>query len=425
MAGSGTYVCAFSGRRDYYQVPVALAQADMLDTFLTDAYFSKFAQSIEAWLPSPLASKLRFRHDNALPLDRVKCLWANVIEEHIRHRLGCAEWQTFARLDRKLSLAAAALARRAGSDLFLYQPYAWEAFTASYRHTPRKVMFQFHPHPDLERRILREDSARYNFFHYSYEEEMGEHVSEIIKQRNRDCWRYADLILCATEFTRHSLLEVGADAAKCKIVPYGIDLPAPSVQAQAPEAFHVLFVGSGTQRKGLHHLALAWQKAALPAGSRLTVVCRVIDKGLEAFVQSVPGVHLVHGLDETALQNLFKAASLFAMPSLVEGFGQVYLEAMAQGCPVLGTRNSCLPDMGLSDAIFLVEAGAIDQLAAQLEVLSYTLAGNNTVRAEARACAARWPWAQFRSGIRSALHDQASPSIAEHANDAAGFGRTA
>ena len=49
------------------------------------------------------------------------------------------------------------------------------------------------------------------------------------------------------------------------------------------------------------------------------------------------------------------------MPSLVEGFGQVYLEALAQGCPVLGTANTCLPDLGgEADAIFLVTPGNVE-----------------------------------------------------------------
>jgi glycosyltransferase involved in cell wall biosynthesis len=385
-------------------VPLALAEADMLDDFITDAYSGPFLRRIERVLPARFGEKVRFRYEPGIPDDRVTCLWGTTIVERVRHGLGLAPWVTFAKLDRRFSLAAAARARRARSHLFLYTPYAWEAFTARYSPEPRKVLFQFHPHPDTERRILLEDSATYQFFHYSYEEEMGKHVSEKLKQRNRDCWRYADLILCASAFTKRSLIEAGADPDMCKILPYGIDLPDETAQQAVSNSFHVLFVGSGTQRKGLHHLLLAWQKAALPADSQLTLVCRFIDPGLEALVRQTPNTRLLRGLGANELNELFRICSLFVMPSLVEGFGQVYLEALAHGCPVLGTPNTCLPDLvDSTDAIFQVESGQIDQLISHFEMLSRALPGNTGVRRRARACAAQWPWAQFREGVRSAL----------------------
>src|SRR5262249_19852318 len=151
------------------------------------------------------------RYEAGLPDDQVKCLWGTTIVEHIRHRLGLPQWATYSKLDRKFSLAAAVRARQTRSHLFLYSPYAWEAFIAWYSHTPRKVLFQYHPHPDMERRILLEDSAKYHFFRYSFEEEAGDQVSDVLKRRNRECWRHADLILCASAFTKRSLLEAGAN----------------------------------------------------------------------------------------------------------------------------------------------------------------------------------------------------------------------
>jgi glycosyltransferase involved in cell wall biosynthesis len=385
-------------------VPLALAEADMLSDFITDAYFRPLLRGAERVLPGCIREKISSRYEPSLPDDRITCLWGTTIVEHARHWLGLPQWKTFAKLDRVFSLAAAARARQARSDLLLYSPYAWEAFTADYAHEPRKVLFQYHPHPDLERRILREDSAKYPFFHHSYEDEMGDHVSEELKQRNRDCWRYADLILCASAFTKHSLIEAGANPDTCKIVPYGINLPDETAQSAVSNSFHALFVGSGTQRKGLHHLLLAWQLAELPEDSQLTLVCRFVDPGLEALVQRTPNIRLLRGVAANELNELFRTCSLFVMPSLVEGFGQVYLEALAQGCPVLGTPNTCLPDFGESSgAILQIEPGQIDQLISHFEMLSRTLPGDASIRRRARECAALWPWARFREGIRTAL----------------------
>jgi glycosyltransferase involved in cell wall biosynthesis len=92
------------------------------------------------------------------------------------------------------------------------------------------------------------------------------------------------------------------------------------------------------------------------------------------------------------------------MPSLVEGFGQVYLEALAQGCPVLGTANTALPDLGSEeDGIFLTPVSDVDTLVARLEDLGRLLPGHCEIRKAARATAARFTWPRFRQGLRELL----------------------
>jgi glycosyltransferase involved in cell wall biosynthesis len=104
--------------------------------------------------------------------------------------------------------------------------------------------------------------------------------------------------------------------------------------------------------------------------------------------KGISNVHLTHGVGANHLQELFKSSSLFAMPSLVEGFGQVYLEALAHGYPVLGTPNTGLPDLcGDNDVIWQVEPGQIDQLVSALESLSHRLPGVSSIRpASASLC---------------------------------------
>ena len=48
-----------------------------------------------------------------------------------------------------------------------------------------------------------------------------------------------------------------------------------------------------------------------------------------------------HGqiFDKTKLQEIYKANSIFAMPSIHETFGLVYVEALSQGLSVLYTKN--------------------------------------------------------------------------------------
>ena len=357
-------------------------------------------RALSKTLPARLREKVLQRRRTGIPDNHVYCLWTSTLFERANFRFGKPGSLIFARYDAEYSKVAAAHARKNRSNLFLYSPYAWEAFTAPYLHTPHKALFQFHPHPDLESRILNEDKKRFPFVRESYTEESGERLDEQLRQRNRDAWKHADLVFCASSFTRRSLLEAGAPEAKCRVVPYGIDVP--NIRIEAPETFKVLFVGAGSQRKGLHHLLLAWKQARLPKDSKLTLVCRTIDSGILELIKTTPNVELIRGLSQSDLVQQFRHSSLFVMPSLVEGFGQVYLEALAEGCPVLGTRNTGLPDIG-GEAVNIVEAGDLDQLTASLETLSRKLPGNKSIRAAAQNSAAGFSWLRFRQNLIGAL----------------------
>ncbi len=397
------YVCAFPGTRDRYQVPLALAEADQLDVFITDLYATPPLRRLAPLLPGPVRAKLAGRHAPGLPAGAVQLHWSAALRRHAREALGRPAAQTWALVDVAFAEAAAAAARRHRSDLLLYAHYAWEALTADYAHDPRRVVFYFHPHPALERRVLAEDVAAHPAVAASYRAEVREDVPAALNRRLERAWEPADLILCASTFTKRSLVEAGADPARCRVVPYGVALPERASLA-APEAFEALFVGSGVQRKGLHHLLLAWRRAALPPGSRLTLVCRSLDPGLEAAVGEAEGVELRRGVGGAELARLYARSALFVMPSLVEGFGHVYLEALGAGCPVLGTAHTALPDLGgEADGIFLTEPADVDALATALERAARTLPGDDGLRAAARRCAERFTWPRFRQGLREAL----------------------
>ncbi len=69
---------------------------------------------------------------------------------------------------------------------------------------------------------------------------------------------------------------------------------------------------------------------------------------------------------ESQLAEWYARASIFAFPSLDEGFGMPILEAMAAGLPVLTSNRSALPEVAGSDAILIdpEDTGAIADAAA-------------------------------------------------------------
>ncbi len=157
-----------------------------------------------------------------------------------------------------------------------------------------------------------------------------------------------------------------------------------------------LFVGQGVQRKGLHHLIRAWQACPRP-GAKLTLVCYRIDPAIQALIDD-PTIELRSYVEKDELEALYRRSHVFVMPSLIEGFGLVYLDALAHGCHVIGTANTGLPDMDCSPQMAtLVEPGDIAALAAAIDDLIVRAPGFDCgAIAEA---AGRWTRADFHRAI--------------------------
>jgi glycosyltransferase involved in cell wall biosynthesis len=117
----------------------------------------------------------------------------------------------------------------------------------------------------------------------------------------------------------------------------------PRVLKTAPDAFLVL-VGEGDDRPRLEQLAH--------------------DLGVSK------NVRFLWGLASDQLFACYAHCEIFALPSRGEGFGLVFLEAMAHGKPVVGGAHGGVPDI-VEDGVtgLLVQHGDVDALALALESL--------------------------------------------------------
>jgi UDP-glucose:(heptosyl)LPS alpha-1,3-glucosyltransferase len=101
----------------------------------------------------------------------------------------------------------------------------------------------------------------------------------------------------------------------------------------------VLFVGSGFRRKGLDRLLSAWRSSGLDRVFLLVVGADARIERYQDWAEAVAPGRIVFAGRREDIENYYAAADLVALPALQEAFGNVVLEALASGLPVLVSRD--------------------------------------------------------------------------------------
>lgn len=165
--------------------------------------------------------------------------------------------------------------------------------------------------------------------------------------------RRATLITCPSEITRRDLLQIGFDGGRVRVVPWGVGVSTVSAADVArvrsryslPDEF-VLFVGTVEPRKNLARLAEA---VAMADCSLPLVVAGASGWG----DQATHGALFVGFVPTADLGAIYAAATVFAYPSLQEGFGFPVVEAMAHGVPVVTSRGTSAEEVAGGAAVLV------------------------------------------------------------------------
>jgi glycosyltransferase involved in cell wall biosynthesis len=242
--------------------------------------------------------------------------------------------------------------------------------------------------------------------------------------------RRADAVICISERTRKDALRYyGLDEAKIHVIGEGVDARFKPVMDEErlndvraryglPERF-ILFVGTLEPRKNLvtllealralrgegrdEKLVVVGRKGWLHEG----IFARIRDLGLEGDVV-FPGY-----LADEDLPALYGAATVFAFPSLYEGFDLPPLEAMACGTPVVCSSAASLPEV-CGDAALLVAPTDVTALTAALRRALDDSALREDLRARGLRQASRFDWREAAEKTRavyaSVVDAQRSPT---------------
>ena len=155
----------------------------------------------------------------------------------------------------------------------------------------------------------------------------------------------ADAITVPTQFAASTFTERGL-GEKLIVNPYGVDLTrfSPNAEPNQNTKPRILFVGSVGIRKGVPWLLRAFE--GLSNFAELHLIGPV-EKGFEKILTqyNMASVTLRGALASDQLPAELKAADIFCLPSLEEGFPLSMLQAMASGLPVITTRETGAEDI--------------------------------------------------------------------------------
>jgi glycosyltransferase involved in cell wall biosynthesis len=416
------WVVVHDAARDNYELPLALAEAGALERFVTD-WYTPLAKPLWRRVATTKVAKSAFRMSKRfrpeLPSHLITDKKVQFLAEYVGYRLGYRPV-----LDNvtggKTSHCAALVANQTGAHL-LATSYCAAAAFEQLRPGLKRVLFQVHPEPRFLRSLYTSQMERDpDFSGLTHEPEVA--VSEEVLASWAQESKLADHILCASSFTRRSLEVSGIASNRITVIPYGVDSEKFQPGRLAKDGpVQVLYVGQKVARKGLRMLLRVWQQMQ-PADARLVLAGghtrdHSILQGFEDLFTEVPK------MGSRKLVDVYQEADIFVLPSLAEGFGHVYLEALSCGVPIICTENT-----GAADIIRHGESGWIlpaGDPVALADCLNWALSHRRQLREmrdAARAVAEKHSWQRFREGIREALltrtpQSHPGPAAGSYASD--------
>jgi len=185
----------------------------------------------------------------------------------------------------------------------------------------------------------------------------GIEVWKPLAKLQRRALRQAEVVLAISEYTKDELIKHNAiPAEKIKLLPCTLDpywqMASTLTQSEhsPPMILSVTRMSKDDRYKGIDNVIKSIPDVVREVGP---VEYRVIGRGtdvprLQALAAGLGVsryVNFMGGLSDAELRDQYQHCSLFVMPSKKEGFGIVFLEAMAYGKAVIGGAHGGTPSV--------------------------------------------------------------------------------
>lgn len=247
-----------------------------------------------------------------------------------------------------------ALARNVGGFdvVHLHSIFLWPTFAAARSAVRQGVRYVIAPRGMLVKELIRKRSR---WIKYAW--------MCLVERRNLE---RAAFLHMTSELERREALRLGYKLPPIHVIPNGVELPQESLGDNSDvEPAHgcehtspmVLFLGRISWKKGLNQLIPAMKYVD-------TGYLVVAGNDDENYRRSMEKLAAEHGVDNKILFQgpvegqkkaaLLRDARVLVLPSYSENFGNVVLEAMSVGCPVIVT-----PKVGLAEIVRDSKVGVV------------------------------------------------------------------
>jgi len=168
----------------------------------------------------------------------------------------------------------------------------------------------------------------------------------------------AQIMACDSDYTQSDLCDLFMlDKKKTKTVYLANFLNHAPANVQGLPHHYILFVGSRAGRKNFW----PWLRAIAPCLRKNPELHVVVTGTLSIYEQHfyqklgvLNQVLPLQNVTDPQLVHLYQNAICLAYPTLYEGFGLPVIEAMANGCPVITSNNTSIPEVG-GDALLYID----------------------------------------------------------------------
>lgn len=220
-------------------------------------------------------------------------------------------------------------------------------------------------------------------------------------------------VIVTSATTARRLADFGVEAERITVVPPGITRAVGTGARRRRKddgAVRILSVGSLVPRKGQDVLVQALARVrGLPW--RLTLIGPARDRrfarrlrGLRRSLGLSARIRFAGTLPPLRLEQAYREADIFVLPSRMEGYGIALAEAMAHGLAIVTTPAGAIPEVVPATAAVFVPPGAAKPLARALAVLIRDPDRRHRLRQGAlKAPAARRTWATAEADFIAAL----------------------
>src|SRR5438552_9768906 len=339
------WICCQLGAREHYAVPRALLSRGLLDYFVTDAWVPP-----SSVLTKISAGRLANRFHNDLSDARVIAFNSSVIlfETLVRARR-LKEWKTIIARNRWFERKVVGALNSEPSTL-KYQPVflsysyaALEPFRFAKSRGWKTLLFQIDPGPE-EERIVSQEVARVPALAGEWHAAPADYWAS---------WRQecdlADRIIVNSEWSREGLIRSGIPSEKLTLIPlaYGTSeagdekseirqVRSYPAQFTQDRPMRVLFLGQANLRKGVARLLEAARTLRdEPVEFWIVGPVQIVKRDKAADNARVKWFGPVTRKETT---EKYRAADVFILPTLSDGFAITQLEAQAHGLPVISSK---------------------------------------------------------------------------------------